>query len=142
MASYPTKESYSSSPFPSPAAPLPPSPSPPPPSPPLPSDCGDFSQCAAHETCCCLYEFYDFCLIYGCCACAYENAVCCEGTEYCFPGEFPICDVDDGLCLKSHGDSMGVAANKRQMAKHNVHALNKNEETHFQWKTNPFAVIR
>ncbi|KAL2484095.1 Granulin repeat cysteine protease family protein [Forsythia ovata] len=70
------------------------------------------------------------------------GTICCEGTEYCCPREYPICDVDEGLCLESHGDSIGVAAKKRKMAKHNVHALNKNEETPFQWKTNPFAAIR
>ena len=157
MASYPTKESSSPSPYPSPAVPPPPPPppspppppppSPPPPSPgPSPSECGDFSYCPSDETCCCIYEFYDFCLIYGCCE--YENAVCCTGTEYCCPSDYPICDVEEGLCLKvymttpsvflllflgtlqftlsvcmffvlqNQGDYLGVAAKKRKMAKH------------------------
>lgn len=105
MASYPTKEYSSPSPYPSPAVPPPPPPpSPPPPSPtppspgPSPSQCGDYSYCPADETCCCLYEFYNYCLIYGCCE--YQNAVCCTGTEYCCPSDYPICDVEEGLCLK------------------------------------------
>lgn len=103
MASYPTKESTALSPTspPSPPSPPPPPPSPPlplPPPPPPPSQCGDFSYCPFDETCCCLYEFFDFCLIYGCCE--YENAVCCTGTDYCCPSDYPICDIEDGLCLQ------------------------------------------
>ena len=96
MASYPTKESNSPSPFPSPV--MPPPPPPPPPPSPLPTTCGDTSYCASGETCCCLFEFADICLLYGCCA--YENAVCCSGTIYCCPHDYPICDIPDGLCLQ------------------------------------------
>jgi hypothetical protein len=95
MASYPTKESTSISPT---IPPSPPSPPPPTPPSPTPSKCGDFSYCTAEETCCCLYELFDFCLGYGCCA--YENAVCCTGTEYCCPSDYPICDIEDRLCLQ------------------------------------------
>ena len=101
MASYPTKESSSSPPpYPSPAVPPPPpvNPPPPPPPSPSPSDCGDYSYCPPDETCCCLLEFRHFCFVQGCCD--YENAVCCTGTDYCCPSDFPICDVDDGLCLR------------------------------------------
>jgi len=102
MASYPTKEPTAPSPSspPSPPSPPPPQPLPPPPPPPPPPPirCGGFSYCSAHETCCCLYELYDFCLVYGCCG--YENGVCCRGTEYCCPSDFPICVTEDGLCLK------------------------------------------
>jgi hypothetical protein len=107
MASYPTKESSAPSPTsppppPTPVTPPPPptpvTPPPPPPPSPSPSECGDFTFCPSDETCCCLYELLDFCLIYGCCP--YENAVCCTGTEYCCPGDYPICDVEEGLCLK------------------------------------------
>lgn len=105
MASYPTKVSSAPSPYPSPAVPPPPppppppvTPPPPPPPSPSPSECGDFSYCPSDETCCCLFEFFDFCLIYGCCE--YENAVCCSGTEYCCPSDYPICDIEEGLCLK------------------------------------------
>ena len=106
MASYPTKESSSPSPYPSPSVPSPPPPPPPPSTPPppppppspSPSDCGDYSYCPSDETCCCLFEFFDYCLVYGCCA--YENAVCCTGTEYCCPSDYPICDIQEGFCLK------------------------------------------
>lgn len=105
MASYPTKESSAVSPTSPPSPPSPPSPLPPPPPPsPSPSECGDFSYCHADQTCCCNLELFDFCLAYGCCE--YENAVCCTGSEYCCPSDYPICDIEDGLCLqvryKSH----------------------------------------
>lgn len=95
MASFPTKESTSISPT---SPPSPPSPPPPTPPSPTPSKCGDFSYCTTEETCCCLYELFDFCLAYGCCE--YENAVCCTGTKYCCPSDYPICDTEDGLCLQ------------------------------------------
>ncbi|KAM0944642.1 putative actinidain [Dioscorea sansibarensis] len=96
MASYPTKESISPSPFPSPA--IPPPPPPPPPPSPMPVKCGELSYCSAGETCCCIYQWMDFCLLYGCCA--YKNAVCCVGSIYCCPQDYPICDIEDGLCLQ------------------------------------------
>lgn len=151
MASYPTKESYAPPPSSPPSPPSPPSPSPPPPPPPptptppppspSPSQCGDFSYCASDETCCCIFEFFDYCLIYGCCE--FENAVCCTGTEYCCPGDYPICDVEEGLCLKSQGDYLGVAAKKRKMAKHRLPwtKIQETEKRYYplQWKRNPFA---
>ncbi|KAM1796641.1 hypothetical protein ACFX11_036863 [Malus domestica] len=153
MASYPTKESSAPSPAsppPPPAPPSPPPPPPPPPSPPppppspSPSDCGDFSYCPSDQTCCCLYEFYGFCLIYGCCD--YQNAVCCTGTEYCCPSDYPICDVSEGLCLKSYGEYLGVSAKKRKMAHHKL-PWTKEEQTEktyqpLQWKMNRFAAMR
>ncbi|CAJ1961920.1 unnamed protein product [Sphenostylis stenocarpa] len=123
MASYPTKEPTAASPSsppslsPPPPPPLPPSPPPPPPPPP-PISCGDFSYCPASETCCCLYQFFDFCLVYGCCE--YENGVCCSGSEYCCPSDFPICDIEDGLCLQNPGDLIGVAAKKKKMGSHKL----------------------
>ncbi|KAB5560702.1 hypothetical protein DKX38_005659 [Salix brachista] len=104
MASYPTKEASAPSPTSPPSPPSPPPPPPPPPTPvppppsPQPSDCGDFSYCPSDETCCCLLELFDYCLVYGCCS--YENAVCCADSDYCCPGDYPICDVEEGLCLK------------------------------------------
>ncbi|XP_002533962.2 low-temperature-induced cysteine proteinase [Ricinus communis] len=150
MASYPTKESSAPSPTsppspPSPPPPPPPTPVPPPPSP-SPSECGDFSYCPTDETCCCLYEFFDFCLVYGCCP--YENAVCCTGTEYCCPSDYPICDIKEGLCLQNQGDYLGVAATKKHMAKHKLPwsklEESKRERTYqpLMWKRNPFAAIR
>ncbi|KAM6567643.1 hypothetical protein CsatA_026771 [Cannabis sativa] len=143
MASYPTKESSTPSPYPSPSSPPPPSPilPPPPPPPPSPTKCGDFSYCPSDETCCCLYEFYGVCLIYGCCE--YENAVCCIGTEYCCPNDYPICDIEEGLCLKNQGDSMGVATKKKKMAKHKFPwAKTEKISQPLELKRNPFATMR
>ncbi|XP_072998650.1 low-temperature-induced cysteine proteinase-like [Typha latifolia] len=114
MASYPTKESTSSPPYPSPAI-SPPAPTPPSPSPTI---CGDLSYCPSGETCCCLLQFGEYCLLYGCCA--YENAVCCAGTIYCCPHDYPICDIQDGLCLQSNRDFIGVAAKRLKLAKHKL----------------------
>lgn len=153
MASYPTIESSSPSPYPSPSVPPPPppppsSPPPPPPTPPppspSPSECGDYSYCPSDETCCCITEFFDYCLIYGCCP--YENGVCCTGTEYCCPSDYPICDVEEGYCLKNAGDYLGVAAKKRKMANHKFpwtkfEQTDKSTKTYepLLWKRNPFA---
>ncbi|CAM8994811.1 unnamed protein product [Rhodiola kirilowii] len=148
MASYPTKDSSSASPptpQPGPPPPPPPSPPPPPPPSPSPSQCGDYSYCPTDETCCCLFEFFDTCFIYGCCE--YQNAVCCEGTEYCCPSDYPICDVDEGLCLQSSGDYLGVAAKKRKMAKHKfpwtkIESEIQKKYQPLQWKRNQFAAMR
>lgn len=131
MASYPTKEGTTPSPEPSPTPPPPPSPPPPPPPPPSPSpvECGDFSYCSSDETCCCLFELLDYCLIYGCCE--LENAVCCTDSIYCCPEDYPICDVDEGLCLKSDDDIVGVEAKKRKRAHHKLPWKNNHiEENH------------
>ncbi|XP_048132363.1 low-temperature-induced cysteine proteinase-like isoform X2 [Rhodamnia argentea] len=159
MASYPTKESSAPSPYPSPVVPppppppsfTPPPPPPPPPSPPppppspSPTECGDFSYCPSGETCCCLYEFNNLCLLYGCCP--YENAVCCTGTDDCCPSDYPICDVAEGLCLKNAGDYLGVASRKRMMAKRKLPwtQFEENKNGIYQplvWKRNRLAAIR
>ncbi|KAL2930891.1 putative cysteine protease RD21B [Bienertia sinuspersici] len=135
MASYPIQATLASSPSPSPSStppptappqfppsqPLqpPPAPSPPnhppPPPGPTPSRCADFTYCLPGQTCCCLYESLGFCLIQGCCQ--YSNAVCCRGSDYCCPLEYPICDAYGGLCLKKSGDNLGVALTKKKWAK-------------------------
>lgn len=96
----------------------PPPPSPPTPPPPTPSKCGDFSYCATGQTCCCVFEFYNYCLLYGCCG--YSNAVCCKGSSYCCPSDYPVCDIYNGYCFKKSGDRAGVAAKKRETAKHGM----------------------
>lgn len=154
MASYPTKESTSPSPYPSPGAPPPPTPPPPPPPPPSPPppspgpspvQCGDFTYCASGETCCCIFSLGDFCLFYGCCE--YENAVCCTGTIYCCPEDYPICDVQDGLCLQNFGDRVGISAKKRKHAKHKfpwtkAEGKLSTYQPHLQWKRGGFAALR
>eukprot|EP00262_Sarcandra_glabra_P004965 TRINITY_DN161_c0_g5_i4.p1 TRINITY_DN161_c0_g5~~TRINITY_DN161_c0_g5_i4.p1 ORF type:complete len:497 (-),score=51.38 TRINITY_DN161_c0_g5_i4:487-1977(-) len=156
MVSYPTKESTSPSPLPSPGVPPPPAPPTPPPPPPpppptppsppspSPAQCGDLSYCPAKETCCCIFDFGGFCFIYGCCG--YEDAVCCTGTIYCCPHDYPICDVKDGLCLKNYGDSIGVAAKKRKIAKHKLPWTKLEEASNsgqtLEWKRDGFAALR
>lgn len=171
MASYPTKESSSPSPYPSPDAPPPlqpspsppspspsPSPSPPKPTPPPPlppppkptppsppNQCADYSYCPADETCCCMFEFFGYCFYYGCCE--YKDGVCCAGTKYCCPSDYPICDTLGGLCFKDEGDRLGVAAKKRKMAKHklpwaNIEETEQEYEPVLQWKRDKFAAMR
>ncbi|KAL9232159.1 hypothetical protein vseg_007298 [Gypsophila vaccaria] len=118
----PPKPSPVSSPPPPSLSPPPPPPPPPyyPPSPPPPSShrCGEYSYCNSGQTCCCLYEFSGYCLIHGCCD--YIDGVCCSGTDYCCPRDYPICDPDEGICLKKSGDYLGVSARKKNLAKLNV----------------------
>lgn len=111
MASYPTKSS-GPTPHPPPAIP------PPPPSP-SPSHCGEFAYCPADETCCCVLELFEICLIYGCCE--YKNAVCCTGTDSCCPSDYPICDVVDGLCLKVRTALRHLALSDLQAFVHTSH---------------------
>ncbi|NP_001312881.1 low-temperature-induced cysteine proteinase-like precursor [Nicotiana tabacum] len=148
LASYPTKEASSApSPYPSPAVPPPPPPSPPPPPPPSPkpSECGEFYYCPEDQTCCCELYFFGICFIQGCCP--YENGVCCHGSEFCCPADYPICDVYEGLCLKDYRDNIGVAARKRRMAKHklpwraNTEATEERDQT-LKWKRNHVAAMR
>ncbi|XP_056168271.1 uncharacterized protein LOC130134605 [Syzygium oleosum] len=118
---------------------LPPSPSP------SPTECGDFSYCPSDETCYCLFEFYDLCLIYSCCP--YENVVCCTGTGDCCPSNYPICDVEEGLCLRNVGDYLGVASRRRKMAKHKLpwNRFEENQNKIYRplvWKRNRLAAIR
>jgi hypothetical protein len=72
--------------------------------------------------------------------------VCCTGTEYCCPNDYPICDTEEGLCLQGAGDYLGVAAKKRKMAKHKF-PWTKYEEAEkkhqpLEWKRNRFAAMR
>ncbi|XP_074308037.1 low-temperature-induced cysteine proteinase-like [Silene latifolia] len=117
-ASYPIQSSSAPSPYPSPpSSPRPPHNPPPPPPPPVPAptDCGEYSYCPASQTCCCLYQMFNFCMMYGCCE--YEDAVCCAGTDYCCPQDYPICDVHNGLCRKKSEDSLGVPTKKKRLAR-------------------------
>ncbi|XP_010279138.1 PREDICTED: histone-lysine N-methyltransferase SETD1B-like [Nelumbo nucifera] len=131
-------------PTPPPPSPRPPSPviplPPPPPSPRPPIECGYFSYCEATETCCCIFEFIGYCLLHGCCE--YENAVCCSGTTYCCPHDYPICWEPD-LCLKNYGDYFGVAAKKRKLSlKFPWTKIEDIANPHqpLQWKRNWFIV--
>ncbi|KAL3377097.1 hypothetical protein AABB24_003489 [Solanum stoloniferum] len=103
-------------PFPPPPPPSPPPPPPSPPPYPKPSECGGWYSCPEYQTCCCDLYFFGICFRHKCCP--YENGVCCHGSDYCCPAEYPICDVYEGVCLKRFDDTVGVAAKKRRMAQY------------------------
>ncbi|KAH0772012.1 hypothetical protein KY290_015993 [Solanum tuberosum] len=114
-------------PPPSPPPPPPPSPPPPPPPYPKPSECGGWYYCPEYQTCCCDLYFFGICLRHKCCP--YENGVCCHGSDYCCPTEYPICDVYEGVCLKRFDDTVGVAAKKRRMAQYKLPWSTSTKET-------------
>ncbi|MCI47056.1 cysteine proteinase RD21a-like, partial [Trifolium medium] len=63
-ASYPVKKGQN-----------PPNPGPTPPSPAKPSTvCDEYYTCSAGTTCCCLFEYGNFCFAWGCCP--IESATC------------------------------------------------------------------
>ncbi|XP_062177674.1 cysteine proteinase mucunain-like [Alnus glutinosa] len=97
--------------------PNPPNPGPSPPSPPARPDnvCDEYYSCSAGTTCCCIYEYGDFCFGWGCCP--LESATCCDDHYSCCPQEYPICDLDVGACRMSKDNPLGVKAFKRSPAK-------------------------
>ncbi|KAK8560574.1 hypothetical protein V6N13_083011 [Hibiscus sabdariffa] len=58
------------------------------------------------NTCCCIYEYYNYCFVWGCCP--LEAATCCEDNYSCCPHD---------SCLLSMGNPLGVKALKRTLAK-------------------------
>ncbi|OVA15890.1 Granulin [Macleaya cordata] len=104
-ASYPLKKGQN-----------PPNPGPSPPSPVNPpSVCDSYYTCPASTTCCCVYEYGNYCFAWGCCP--LEAATCCDDHESCCPHEYPICNVRAGTCLMNKNDPFGVKAFKRTPAK-------------------------
>ncbi|XP_059446096.1 cysteine proteinase mucunain-like [Corylus avellana] len=99
----------------------PPNPGPSPPSPPSRPDnaCDEYFSCSAGTTCCCVYDYGDFCFGWGCCP--LESATCCDDHYSCCPHEYPICDVDAGTCRMSKDNPFGVKAFKRIPAKSTPH---------------------
>nr|ABQ10202.1 cysteine protease Cp4 [Actinidia deliciosa] len=108
MASYPTKTG-SNPPNPGPSPPTPVNP---------PTVCDDYYSCPEGSTCCCVYQYGDFCIGWGCCP--LESATCCDDHSSCCPHEYPICDLDGGTCLMSKDNPLGVKALKRGPARRNV----------------------
>ncbi|KAL7002842.1 putative cysteine protease rd21b [Sarracenia purpurea var. burkii] len=109
MASYPIKVN-----------PNPPNPGPSPPSPIRPPTvCDDYYSCPERSTCCCVYEYGDFCFGWGCCP--LESATCCDDHSSCCPKDYPICDLNaaGGTCLMSKDNPVGVKALKRGPARPN-----------------------
>lgn len=108
---------------PPPVSPPPPSRPPPPspfvPPPPAPEEkCDALFSCPPHQTCCCMFEFFNICLIWGCCD--YQSAVCCDDHQSCCPSDYPICDLVEGYCLQDYGPgavAYGIPLQKRTRAK-------------------------
>ncbi|XP_027161524.1 cysteine proteinase RD21A-like [Coffea eugenioides] len=94
----------------------PPNPGPSPPSPVKPpSVCDEYYTCPEASTCCCVYEYGNYCFGWGCCP--LESATCCDDQSSCCPHDYPICDLDDGTCLMSKDNPLKVAALKRGPAR-------------------------
>ena len=76
----------------------PPNPGPSPPSPPPSPEtvCDEYYSCSAGSTCCCMYQYGDYCFGWGCCP--LESATCCDDNYSCCPHEYPVCDVNAGTC--------------------------------------------
>lgn len=75
----------------------PPNPGPSPPSPVKPENiCDDYYTCAQSETCCCVYQYYNYCFAWGCCP--LEGASCCDDHYSCCPHDYPVCNVRRGTC--------------------------------------------
>lgn len=103
-ASYPIKKGQN-----------PPNPGPSPPSPVQPSTvCDEYYSCSAGTTCCCLFEYGNFCFAWGCCP--IESATCCDDGSSCCPHDYPVCDVEAGTCRLSKDNPFGVKALKRTPA--------------------------
>ncbi|WJX14976.1 putative cysteine protease rd21b [Trifolium repens] len=103
-ASYPIKKGQN-----------PPNPGPTPPSPVKPSTvCDEYYTCSAGTTCCCLFEYGNFCFAWGCCP--IESATCCDDGSSCCPPDYPVCDASAGTCRLSKDNPFGVKALKRTPA--------------------------
>ncbi|KAK4491123.1 hypothetical protein RD792_001847 [Penstemon davidsonii] len=112
-ASYPIKKGQN-----------PPNPGPSPPTPVKPSTvCDDYYTCPEETTCCCVYEYGNYCFGWGCCP--LESATCCDDHSSCCPHDYPVCDLKAGTCLMSKDNPMGVKALSRVNAKPNWHALRR-----------------
>lgn len=104
-ASYPIKDGMN-----------PPNPGPSPPSPVQPpSVCDSYYSCPEGDTCCCIYEYANYCFSWGCCP--LEAASCCEDHYSCCPHDYPICNVYEGTCQMSKNSPLAVPAFKRTPAK-------------------------
>ncbi|KAJ6692491.1 CYSTEINE PROTEASE [Salix purpurea] len=110
-ASYPTKNG-ANPPNPGPSPPSPVNP-PPPPS----SECDDYYSCPPGSTCCCIYQYGDYCFGWGCCP--LESATCCDDHYSCCPHDYPVCDLEAGTCRMGKNNPFGVKALTRAPARIN-----------------------
>ncbi|XP_078431015.1 cysteine proteinase mucunain-like [Wolffia australiana] len=104
--SYPVKKGKN----PPKPVPTPPTPAPPPPPPP-PAACDSHFSCPESSTCCCVYQYGNYCLAWGCCP--LQGAVCCDDHYSCCPREFPICNLKHRTCLASENNPLGVKMVRR-----------------------------
>ncbi|KAJ4701705.1 Cysteine proteinase [Melia azedarach] len=103
-ASYPIKKGQN-----------PPNPGPSPPSPVKPPTvCDNYYSCPESNTCCCVFQYGNYCFAWGCCP--LEAATCCDDHYSCCPHDYPVCNVQAGTCLMSKDNPMGVKAMKRTPA--------------------------
>ncbi|KAJ0025514.1 hypothetical protein Pint_08729 [Pistacia integerrima] len=93
----------------------PPNPGPSPPSPiKPPTVCDSYYSCPESNTCCCVYEYGNYCFAWGCCP--LESATCCDDHYSCCPHDYPVCNVRSGTCLTSKSNPLGVKAMRRTPA--------------------------
>ncbi|KAJ6675871.1 hypothetical protein OIU85_011965 [Salix viminalis] len=84
----------------------PPNPGPSPPSPVKPpSVCDNSFSCPDSSTCCCIFDYGQYCFAWGCCP--LEGATCCDDHYSCCPHDYPVCNVNEGTCLTSKGNPFG-----------------------------------
>lgn len=75
----------------------PPNPGPSPPSPIKPPQvCDNYFSCPESNTCCCIYQYQNYCFAWGCCP--LEGATCCDDHYSCCPSDYPVCNVNAGTC--------------------------------------------
>ncbi|XP_073309484.1 cysteine proteinase mucunain-like [Primulina huaijiensis] len=90
----------------------PPNPGPSPPTPVKPPTvCDDIYTCPEGSTCCCVYQYGNYCFGWGCCP--LESATCCDDHSSCCPHDYPVCDLEADTCLMSKDNPMGVKALRR-----------------------------
>lgn len=76
----------------------PPNPGPSPPTPVKPPTvCDDYYTCSEGSTCCCVYQYGNYCFGWGCCP--LESATCCDDHSSCCPHDYPVCDLEADTCL-------------------------------------------
>ncbi|GAB4852247.1 hypothetical protein Ancab_016439 [Ancistrocladus abbreviatus] len=103
-ASYPIKQGQN-----------PPNPGPSPPTPVRPPTvCDSYYTCPESSTCCCIYEYGRYCFAWGCCP--LDGATCCDDHYSCCPHDYPVCNVNEGTCLMSKDNPLGVKALKHTHA--------------------------
>ncbi|CAK9865826.1 unnamed protein product [Sphagnum jensenii] len=103
-------------------SPNPPNPGLTPPSPTPPEVvCDNWRTCPSESTCCCTFPLGNMCLGWGCCS--LDSATCCDDHYHCCPHEYPVCNMEAGMCLKGGDEKTGVALMKRTPAHMNWPAL-------------------